>query len=219
MSMTNELGVARVQNAGLVLDVAEETEVLVGEIVEAGEVLAGEELRPGEEQYLAGVSERRMVPVFEERGTQKVVAELLEAGVTPTEMRAIILHVQGVSRRKIMELTGMSTCTSTKLFSKAAVRKYIRAYMEDLDGQLESLYQLSISAVRDALVDPDMKIRLEAAKHMHKVLGKDRGIGNEDGATAEDVIQAIMKVKTLPSGEEEVTREIRGTKRVRRDSE
>lgn len=62
------------------------------------------------------------------------------------------------------------------------------------DAEFAALHQLSISAIRDALLHENIDIRLKAADKYLKAHGKyERGDFKE--TTAEDVIRRIMEIK------------------------
>lgn len=121
-----------------------------------------------------------------------LLEEMLEGGVEPLDLRILVMHVQGYPQGVVAKKCGCSRGKIRNTLASEFGKKYVREYMKGLDMQLDALLELSVHATRDALLDPDIKVRLDAAKHVHKVLGKGSG-GDGELKTGEEIMQEVFK--------------------------
>ena len=112
--------------------------------------------------------------------------------LSPEHKNMIILHLEGMPAHQIAEELGRSPGHVSSVLRSDLAQALINDYLSFADLEFQALYKLSIDAIRDALQDSDINVRLKAADRYLKTHGKDEGGKGKD--SAEDVITRIMSM-------------------------
>jgi len=110
------------------------------------------------------------------------------------DKQMLLLYLQGEEPKEIVEQLGCSIARFRKVVKSDLGQTVIDDYFRFCDQEFSTLYQLSVSAVRDALKSDDIDIRLKAADKFLRAHGKyDKRTSEE--TTAEDVVRRILEMK------------------------
>ena len=111
------------------------------------------------------------------------------------DRQILLLHLQGKPATEVAEQLHVTTRRIRKVLQSQLGQMVIEDYFRFCDQEFASLYQLSVSAIREALDSKQpMETRLKAADKFLRAHGKyDSGAMKE--LTAEDVVRRILEVK------------------------
>lgn len=109
------------------------------------------------------------------------------------DRQIMLLALEGWSTEEVCDQVHVSPARVRRVLNSPQYAKVFEDFLQHKDREFQSLYNLSIAAVRDALRSDDIEVRLKAADKYFKVHAKaESGRG---ATTAEDVITRIMEIK------------------------
>lgn len=107
----------------------------------------------------------------------------------------LLLHLQGYRVPEIAASTNSSPSAVYKFLKTDTALQLKNDYLNFTEEEFRSLYVLTVHAIRDALVDDDIDIRLKAADKVLKARGDyDKHSQRDERDTAEDVIRRIVEM-------------------------
>jgi len=117
------------------------------------------------------------------------VAERPVLAVQPKDYKTVLMYMQGLSRREIAELEGISEITVTQRLAKPEVKNFLAAQKENWTDDIHALTELAIQTLRDSQDrKQDMKNRLAGADKILRAndrLGGTKPTSKEETATTQ----------------------------------
>jgi len=111
-------------------------------------------------------------------------------------LTAISLHVAGLTNNQIAALLGKSPAWVSVILSDPLSQREIDKKLSLLDQEFKALFSDVVQAIRDGLSsDQRIQDRLSAADKWLKAHGRYAQKREEEGATAEDVIQQVIALQ------------------------
>ena len=125
--------------------------------------------------------------------------------LSPTHRKMIYYHLQGISHKDIATLVGVSQLSISSIFSAKLIQEEINRLSVHLEMEMDALFKPAINAIRDGLVDDDIKNRMSAADRVLRATGKYQR-HEKEGGNVNVVINAVLakvsemgNVKKIPN--------------------
>jgi hypothetical protein len=123
--------------------------------------------------------------------------------------QAVVLHLEGWNAREIAEQLNKSPGTVRAVLQREDVKQLIDSYYSFLDSEYRSLYQLAVSAMRDAMRESaPLETRVNTAKFFLQGKGKGMAPESAGGESAEDLVQRVINVYVDQRGNPDASSEI-----------
>jgi DNA-binding CsgD family transcriptional regulator len=171
------------------------------------------ELLPDTERMLSGDCFRDLLPEVSRRGpgapwqfdggysasiryTEEEIADEPILALSPAEYRTLRLHMQGMPRREIAQIEGITEMAVGMRLRKHRVKAAKARLMEGVDEELEALTGEALDVYRDAVRSSDLEMRLKAAEKIFKVNGKgvdQRKKSGEGDLSAAEFMGTLLK--------------------------
>lgn len=117
--------------------------------------------------------------------------------LTNSQKGVIALHLAGMSYTTIAKMTNYRPAVIAYIMNHPSAQELLAKGYEQIDREAKSLYGPAIETVRAGIQDDDLRIGLKASEIALKLLGKaDPNLAKGDNATAEDVIQRILEIRS-----------------------
>tara|TARA_Y100000310_G_C20584992_1_gene764925 strand:- start:310 stop:840 length:531 start_codon:yes stop_codon:yes gene_type:complete len=113
----------------------------------------------------------------------------------PVHRKIIGMHLAGFANCEIAEVVSMSQSRISTLLTDPLLLEIIEQGHDAADKELRALTPKAIHVLRTAMDSGDYKHSLRAAEDVLRTQGKFDKV-SEEGQTAEDVIQRILKIKS-----------------------
>ena len=123
---------------------------------------------------------------------------LKKSDVNPIDPRwylVLSLHMTNTPVLEIAEITGYAVPTVYSILKDERVIEMRQQLLYHVGQEFENLYPKVVAAIDAGLINPDIKVRLEASDKWLKAHGKYKGEGNINNVqvTAENVVMQILQ--------------------------